>query len=972
MRTEKDIENDLINWLVNDLEWEYVKLRNLQEMEENIIKHLSYINRGVLKGRMLERSEFADIQKAVRDISYAKANEAYAFSRLIQRGGVSVNSAFGTGLMNLKLISNTISDNCFQVAHQMRDNNTVRHTTDIYDVTLFINGFPMVQIELKNVNVEIMKAIDQISRYIQNGYNNYFRYLQLFVVSDEMTTRYFVNNNKTIDKEYIFQWASYDSANKKNVRLDDLNRFTHSFLSKENVYDMITKFIIIYGDNEQKEAKDNIVMRPYQVHAVRAVLDKLKKPILSNGYIFHTTGSGKTLTSWKCAQLAASMNNISKVIFLVDRKDLSIQTIDEFKSVSKTYNIDIADDDNIRTLLATFREKKLVVTTIQKFYRAIKFAQSEDGYEDFKEVFGPYQDKRVLFIIDECHRTQFGNMHKELKKYFSVSQYIGFTGTPIFNENRGSDGRTTSELFGEMLHRYSIEDAIRDGSVLGFAIDYHNTLKGSEKFKELDDSEKTTKLSINADEIKYNKERISNIVDRIYDIHWKKTSDRKYSALFAVDSIKALVRYYNEFKRHNETIEDEDKKLRVTAVFTVSECMDEELGETYSSSLKNIIEDYNKEYGTKCTDLDSFRIDIVRRLTAKNIPLDCKIDIVIVVGIFLTGFDNKWTNTLYVDKNLEYHGLLQAFSRTNRVESPTKTFGNIVCFRPLKENVDKAIALFSSEDGSMMTVSKDYTVCFDKLDKIIDDVLSKVPEDLHISSNEHSDKEKRDFVLSMRELNKSLTEVKQFVEFDWSQIENKLSKDTYNKLVGEYKNISDYLRYSEEKESILDYIDFCMELIETDKINAEYIKNLINNLDTSSKEGITKGINKINNLIEKSNNDSIRLKKDIIKRFLEELAVTYESGIVKNAEDIEREFRRYVHNEKHKELKEIANESNISVDKIKEQVESFEIAEKLDKGAIRKLVKDNNKNMRLMQVTSLTRKLQSGIKRVVDRFTGFF
>lgn len=963
MRTEKDIERELIDWLVNDLDYEFIKIKNSGDMESNIIDKLSIINKNVLNGRKLLPTELKEIIKEINRDSNDRGNYAYNFNKRLQsairiRDMLSEDS---NRMMTIKLVSNTPSDNCFQVANQIRDTESDSETNNRYDVTLLLNGFPVVQIELKNVNIELNKAIDQIQRYTGHGYSKYFRYLQIFVVSNDMSTRYFVNNNTKVNKSFTFQWALPN-----NKKLDSLNEFAHSFFEKQNLHDMITKFIIRYGDeNGQSLDKPMIIMRPYQVYAVRAVLEKLKKTIISNGYIYHTTGSGKTMTSWKCAQLAAELPFLKKVIFLVDRKDLSMQTIREFQSVD--YKIDIKDDKNTKVLLENFRTSPLIVTTIQKFHRALTFA--EDGqlnHLEYNSVFGLFRDKRLLFIIDECHRTQFGEMHTQLKGYFKQSQYIGFTGTPIFKENAGAGGKVTSELFGEMLHRYSIEDAIRDKSVLGFAIDYHNTLKGNEQLEKLSDRDQTIKIGINADEIKYNKERIKNIVDRIYTIHERKTNGKNYSALFAVDSIKALLKYYEAFKKKSEEVE-ESKRLKVSAIFTTTECSDDETGETYSELFRKIMDDFNKEYKCKCFDIDSFRAELVRKLIKRE-----DLDIVIVVGIFLTGFDNKYTNTLYVDKNLEYHGLLQAFSRTNRIESNTKPFGNIVCFRPLKDNVDKAITLFSSGTDSILTVSRDYKVCFEHLDKIIDDVMSKVKDDIHISSSERSDTEKRDFILSMRDLNKALAEAKQFVEFDWKQIEDKLSKDTYNKLVGEYKNIYDYLKENEEKESILDYVDFCMELIESDKINVEYIKNLINNIDTSSKEGVVRSIERINTIIDKTNSDSIRNKKDIIKKFLEELEVTYESGIVKNASDIEREFRGYVYREKHRELKELADESNIDVNKIKEQMDSYEIVDKIDSRDIRELVRKNNKQMRMTDRTRLVRKIVKGIRGTVDKFKELF
>ena len=773
----------------------------------------------------------------------------------------------------------------------------------------------------------------------------------------------------------MFRWTDKDS----NI-LDSLEEFTQSFLVPSMLYDIITKYIIRFGvAGKPNIQKPMIVMRPYQIFAVKAVIDKVTKPLISekaNGYIFHTTGSGKTLTSYKCAQIAADRKEVYKVVFLVDRKDLDDQTVEEFKSIDAT-KIDLTGDiTNTKALLGLFSDirpsNKLVVTTIQKFSNAIKLAES--GNNEFEQVFNYYRDKRVVFIIDECHRTQFGDMHTRIKRFFRQGQYIGFTGTPILEENKGQAGRTTSELFGELLHTYNIKNAIGDGSVLGFSIDYFNTFKGNEKLKKLSDEETTSADRIDSEELFLNPLRIEYVVKKIYEIHDKKTNNRQYTALFAVPSIEALLLYYKEFAKYREKLEKEEEPqmeaLRVSAIFTASDSDSDKLETSTYEALNSIIDDYNKEFRTSCNDIDSFRITLSESLKCRRGP---HVDIVIVVGIFLTGFDSCKTSTLYVDKNLEYHNLLQAFSRTNRVDSVHKTFGNIVCFRPqLKPKVDAALELFSSGDTSTVAVAKDYKICITVLMDKLKELLKITKENPIISSPETPEKDKREFVIAFREFNKAFKEAKQFTEFDYDKdVAPLLSMDEYNRLVGEQKEIHSQLREHPKELSALLYTDFCMELIAEDKINYEYIQNLINNIDLSSLEGLQKGCRRLQKLVETSTSDSVRNKREMLLSFFERLMKVYEKGEVMTATAVEGLLNRHIAETKIQLIQELSKEANIDEELIRrilyKMIGSGGVAPDIKE--LSQAVKEGNPDMRMIERRTVIKNISDKITKIYNAYT---
>ena len=556
-------------------------------------------------------------------------------------------------------------------------------------------------------------------------------------------------------------------------------------------------------------------------------------------------------------------------------------------------------------------------------------------------------------------------MHRIIERYFTNSLYIGFTGTPLYEQNKGTNDMTTKELFGEEIHSYRIKDAIRDRNVLGFSIDYYNTVQGNE----LLNTEQTYALDtsdINRAEVLMNPTRIKNIVDKIYEIHDKKTQNRKYTALFAVDSIKSLLVFYDAFKEKAKTIENEEDRLKVSAIFTAleSETDKSDKENTNYDRYKEIMEDFNKMCNSNCKDDESFRAELVRSLR-KERPNNA--DIVIVVGIFLTGFDSKMTNTLYVDNYLYWHNLLQAFSRTNRVETESKPFGNIVCFRGIKVAVDDAIALFNYGKDDSSIVAKSYESVIKDLEHAIDEINDIIGKDIVITDKgEHT---KEEFVKAMRELNHQLNQAKQFIEFSWDKIDDKLTKDDYQKLIGQLKSIKEETDKSDDMASALKYVDFRMELVEQDKIDLDYIKNLINNIDLSNFEALEKSVKEITKLVDKSNSETLRDKKDLIKEFLNKLVMESQQQLVVESEaELLTYFRQWVINKKQEEINQNALETNLTVEDIDDELLSHSIIGKVDKKSIDNKVKERNPKSNIRERKTLREKLYNFISSFTSRF----
>ena len=575
-------------------------------------------------------------------------------------------------------------------------------------------------------------SFNLIKRYKRHSYTGLYKYIQLFVISNGVDTKYFANGDQELNYGFTFYWTDVD-----NSRITNLEQFCVFFLDRCNIGKMIARYMII-----NKTDKTLMVMRPYQVYAVENIVSRALDTS-NNGYIWHTTGSGKTITSFKTSQILALEPSINQVFFLVDRKDLDKQTLDEFNKFDPGC-VDMTNQTDKLIKQINDSSKPLIITTIQKMANAC----SNPKYTD---VMAKYKDLKTVFIIDECHRSQFGEMHRQISKTFTKAQYFGFTGTPRFKENPSQDGRSTADIFEKCLHTYLIKDAIKDENVLGFSVDYM-------KFVELNSRELEEDMmveGIDTEEVFMADERIILIANDIIKHHNIKTRDKKYNALFTVSSIPQLVKYYDTFKTINHD-------LKIGAIFTygANEDLDGD-AEHSRESLDRIISDYNKVYNTNFSsnNFDGYFRDICKKI--KN----TEIDIVIVVNMLLTGFDAKRLNTLYVDKSLKYHDLIQAFSRTNRVETETKPFGNIVCYRTTKTRVDEAVKLFSQTDSIDTVIMAPYGTYLEKLKACVERLLSITPVVESVDSLESED-DIKEFIVAFRELAKVLVSLKTFNQFD--------------------------------------------------------------------------------------------------------------------------------------------------------------------------------------------------------------
>ena len=701
--SEYEVETKFIDRL-ESIGYQYAELGNYDDVLANCREQLAAFNAVKLKEAKGSAS-FSDAEWN-RVLIHLDNHSVYESAKLLRDKYVFTLDNGKT--VYLDFFSYDTDRNIYQVAHQITMDPA--HKDDVsyknrYDVTVLINGLPIVQVELKRPGVEINEAINQINRYRKFSFKGLFRYLQLFVVSNSVQTKYFCNENEMqngmynpILKSLVFFWTD-----DKNKRINTLEEFTSEFFRKAAITEMIDKFMVIKSTEPIL-----MVMRPYQIYAVKAARRRVLEAN-QNGYVFACTGSGKTLTSFKLAQLLRDEPRVDKVIFLIDRKDLDDQTVDEYNSFEKDC-VDNSDSTYVLVKQLQDSDRKLIVTTIQKMANAVKSKR-------YEALMDSYRDKKVVFIIDECHRSQFGKMHGDIERHFQRANYIGFTGTPIFEANKGADGRTTADVFNAglmpdgskrdaCLHRYMIKDAIADGNVLRFSVEYQRTLfahniamKGIDP-EQLDDPEYCKRHNIDIDNLYHDDERIRKIAEHILEHHEQHVHPQGkdiYTALFAVDSIKTLGQYYDVFKELNSA-RPEDKQYKIAAIFSygANEDMDGKGDEHSAELLSRIMDDYNGMFGTSYSieNFDAYRKDITKRMKQKDLP---QVDILLVVSMMLTGFDAKPLNTLYLDKNLIWHTLVQAYSRTNRVDKVTKQFGQIITYRNIKQWQDDALRLFSGD-----------------------------------------------------------------------------------------------------------------------------------------------------------------------------------------------------------------------------------------------------------------------------------
>lgn len=814
-----------------------------------------------------------------------------------------------------------------------------------YDVTILINGLPLVQIELKRRGVELKQAYNQIQRYHKTSFHGLFDYIQLFVISNGVNTRYFANNPNSGYK-FTFNWT--DAANHP---FNELDKFAVFFLEKCTLGKIIGKYIVLHeGD------KCLMVLRPYQFYAVEKILDRVQNSN-DNGYIWHTTGAGKTLTSFKAAQLVSELDDVDKVMFVVDRHDLDTQTQSEYEAFEPGA---VDSTDNTDELVKRLQSNsKIIITTIQKLNAAV----SKTWYSNKIETI---RHSRIVMIFDECHRSHFGDSHKKIMKFFDNAQIFGFTGTPIFTEN-AVDGHTTKEIFGNCLHKYLIKDAIADENVLGFLVEYYHG-------NEVVDND--------------NQARMEEIAKFILNNFNKSTFDGEFDALFAVQSVSMLIRYYKIFKSLNP-------KIRIGTVFTyaANNSLDDEQtgmgtgqyakeGVGEADELQTIMDDYNNMFGTAFTT-ENFRAyydDINLRMKKKKADMK-PLDLCLVVGMFLTGFDSKKLNTLYVDKNMEYHGLLQAFSRTNRVLNEKKRFGKIVCFRDLKNNVDTSIKLFSNSDNSEDIVRPPFEDVKKEYKCLATEFLKKYPTPSSIDFLQ-SENDKKNFVLAFRDIIRKHAEIQIYEDYSEDAEDLGMTEQQFNDYKSKYLDITvgfieppvipsvvaeDPVPYGNSQG--LEDIDFCLELLHSDIINVAYILELIAELDPYSNDYSEKRQHIIDTMIKDAGmRGKAKLIDGFIRKNVDEDKENFMSGRSKadGTSELEERLNQYIVSERNKAVKDLSDDEQIPTEVLNLYIKEYDYLQKEQPEIIQKALKE--KHLGLIKTRKALTRIMERLRNIIRTF----
>jgi len=953
-QSEADLEREFINLLISQ-GYEYITVYNEDALIPNLRKQLELLN----------DYTFTDGEwKRFFTECIANSNEGIVEkTRKIQDDHIQILKRDDGTTKNIYLLDKkNIHNNRLQVINQYEESGGKYKTR--YDVTVLVNGLPLVHVELKRRGVSIREAFYQINRYQRDSFwasSGLFEYVQIFVISNGTQTKYYSNTTRNAHIKEInkseskrnkktsnsFEFTSF-WADANNKVIADLVDFTKTFFAKHTLLNIITKYCVFTSEDLL------LVMRPYQIAAAERILSRIivstnyKKmgTTAAGGYIWHTTGSGKTLTSFKTAQLASGLPYIDKVLFVVDRKDLDYQTMKEYDRFEKGAANGNTSTKVLQRQLEDRDEKgnpheyKIIVTTIQKLDMFIRKNKQHDIYK-----------KHVVLIFDECHRSQFGDMHMAIIKAFKNYHIFGFTGTPIFAANAGSNGnpmlRTTEQAFGEKLHTYTIVDAINDRNVLPFRIDFINTIKMPDY---LDDKKV---YNIDKEKALAAPERISEIVSYVlehfdqktkrnsfYTFHAKweepdkinpkkmleKRESRRvagFNSIFAADSIPMAIKYYNEFKKQ---LAEKNRNLIVATIFSFSPNAEEpegllpdedfnieNLDQSYRDFLESAIKDYNKTFNTNYdTSSDKFQNyykDLSLRVKNREI------DILIVVNMFLTGFDATTLNTLWVDKNLRQHGLIQAFSRTNRILNSVKTYGNIVCFRDLKEETDKAIALFGNKDAGGIVLLKTFEEYYNGYDdkgehkpgytELISTLTSQYPLGQHILGEEAE----KDFILLYGAILRLRNILTSFDDFEGKEILCERDFQDYQSIY-----IDLYHKYRKrddgEKEIINDDIVFEIELVKQIEVNIDYILMLVAKYQQSSCKDKT-----ILTTIDKAINSSfdLRSKKELIEAFIEQVNVSTK---------VEEDWHKFILERKEEDISAIIEEEKLKPKETRHLIEN--------------------------------------------------
>jgi len=953
-QSELELEGEFIRLLTSQ-GYEYITIHNEATLVANLRRQLEILN------------DFTFTENEWRKFfteCIANTNEGIVEkTRKIQDDHIQILKREDGTTKNIYLLDKkNIHNNRLQVINQYEEAGGKHETR--YDVTILVNGLPLVHVELKRRGVAIREAFNQINRYQRDSFwaaSGLFEYVQVFVISNGTHTKYYSNTARYAHiKEQIgnerrkskktsnsFEFTSY-WADANNKVIPDLVDFTRTFFAKHTLLNVLTKYSVFTSEELL------LVMRPYQIAAAERLLSRIvvstnyKKmgTIAAGGYVWHTTGSGKTLTSFKTAQLASTLPYVDKVLFVVDRKDLDYQTMKEYDRFEKGAANGNTSTRVLQRQLEDKNEKgnpheyKIIVTTIQKLDIFIRKNKQHDIYK-----------KHVVLIFDECHRSQFGDMHQAIIKSFKKYHIFGFTGTPIFAANSSSGGnpllRTTEQAFGEKLHTYTIVDAINDGNVLPFRIDFINTIK-------LPDYINDKKVySIDREKALADPQRIQEIVSYVlehFDQKTKRSSFYTFSAkweeadqqnpktmiekretrrvagfnsIFAAASIPMAKRYYNEFKNQ---IAEKNRNLNIATIFSFSpneeepegllpeeefniENLDQSSRDFLESAIKDYNATFNTNYDTSSDKFQNYYKDLSLRVKNREI------DLLIVVNMFLTGFDATTLNTLWVDKNLRQHGLIQAFSRTNRILNSVKTYGNIVCFRDLKEETDKAISLFGNKDAGGIVLLKTYNEYYNGYDEKgqhkpgYEELIDSLTEQFPLGQSIIGEETQKEFIRLYGAILRLRNILTSFDDFEGNEILSERDFQDYQSiyidLYQEYRKGTD-----SDKETINDDIEFEIELIRQIEVNIDYILMLV----AKYKESNCKDKN-ILTTIDKAINSSIELrsKKELIERFIEQVNVSTK---------VDEEWRKFLHEQKEEDMTKLIDEEKLKPEETRRYIDN--------------------------------------------------
>lgn len=975
-QSESALEKEFIRVLQTQ-GYEYLRIHDEATLVSNLRKQMELLNNYTFSDNEWKRF-FTECIASINEGIVEKTKK-------IQMDHVQILKRDDGSTKNIYLLDKkNIHNNRLQVINQYEEGEGTHDTR--YDVTILVNGLPLVHVELKRRGVAIREAFNQIKRYQRDSFwaaSGLFEYVQIFIISNGTHTKYYSNTTrashikesgegerrKSKKTSNSFEFTSF-WADGNNKAIADLMDFTKTFLAKHTLLNVLTKYCVFTSEDLL------LVMRPYQIMATERILSRIeistnyKKTgtLDAGGYVWHTTGSGKTLTSFKTAQLASALPYVDKVLFVVDRKDLDHQTIAEYERFQKG----AANSNTSTRILKKQLEDStshIIITTIQKLDI---FISTNKGHELFK--------KHFVIIFDECHRSQFGEMHTKIVKAFKKYHLFGFTGTPIFAANAGSSGnplmRTTPQAFGEKLHTYTIVDAINDGNVLPFRIDYVNTVKMKTNVKDKDVS------SIDTEKAMADPARIREIVGYILDHFDQKTKRNMFyslqgqrvsgfNSILAVSSIEVAKKYYTELKKETAL---RGQRLNIATIFSFSaneadpedvfpdedfdtESLDQTSREFLESAIRDYNDDFNTSFSTSSDKFQNYYKDLSLRMKKREV------DLLIVVNMFLTGFDATTLNTLWVDKNLKQHGLIQAFSRTNRILNSVKTFGNIVCFRNLQDATDEAIALFGDKDAESIVLLKSYKDYYEGYDEngkhqpgyeeLIDELCLKFP----LGEQIYGEQNQKDFIKLFGAILRLKNILTAFDDFENNEI---LTLRDYQDYQSVYIDIYQELTKDKtsEKEKINEDIEFELELIRQVEINIDYILMLVakyhqtNCEDKSILVSIDKAI---------SSSMQLRSKKELIEHFIDS---------VNAATNVDEDWRKFVSEQKETDLNQLITE-----EKLKQEETTRLMDNSFRDGLLKTTGTDIDKIMPPVSRFgggNRTAKKQSVIEKLMDFFEKYF